>query len=88
VHEHNIYDFHVSGNLSLVRRDLAAVVPNAKLPTSFLASVEEAVADAGLENAWHVRRELINFKKLCLHLFEDARSTEKVSFFHAVKPRC
>ena len=73
--EQNIKLFHVSGDNSLILRDLRAVLDPAEVEV-----VVAAMGAAELEDAWRIRREMINFKKLCLHLFDDAKSTEKGLF--------
>jgi len=70
--DENIYVYHYTGNIGLVQRDLRAVLDEGQM-----RAVENAYKEERLEEAWLVRKELINFKKVCLHLFEEARSTEK-----------
>jgi hypothetical protein len=72
VKEQNIKLFHITGDNSIIKNDLEAI-----LEPQETATVLIAMTNAGLEDAWRIRRELISFKKLCLHLFDDAKSTEK-----------
>ena len=39
--------------------------------------IEETCRSAGVHNAFHLRRELVNLKKVCQHILEDAKQTER-----------
>ncbi len=60
------------GEFSLVYDDLAILLPPPAV-TAGLASLE----DMGAEAAFHTRRDLVNFKKICLHMQEGATHTCK-----------
>lgn len=59
------------GSWDLVRNDLLA----AKLPTHLLAQLEDGPC-AAVMDAFDLRRELVNYKKVLLHLYAEARRIE------------
>jgi hypothetical protein len=61
-----------SGSYDLVLRDLRAV-----LPTSVVVRLQEACTTSRVQEAFGIRRELINFKKICLHVWHSARELER-----------
>ena len=74
------------GNLSLVARDLTAVFP----PTLAREALETCDA-AGLGDAFDLRRNVVNLKKVLLHSWHAAEPLEKESgqlstFFRCVPP--
>ena len=56
----------------MVDRDLAAT-----LPANAAEAVHSVLRDHGLQNAFQVRRELCNFKKVCLNIFQEGKLIEK-----------
>ena len=76
------------GSLELVRADLLSV-----LPTRTAEDTIAALAASGAAHAFHLRRELVNFKKACLLLLQDAERLERAmarqaSFFAREVTRC
>jgi len=74
------------GNLSLVARDLTAVFP----PTLAREALETCDA-AGLGDAFDLRRNVVNLKKVLLHSWHAAEPLEKElrqlsTFFRCVPP--
>jgi hypothetical protein len=67
----NIMNF-AQGEYSLVHDDLTTLLPP---PARDAALV--SLADLGTEAAFHTRRDLVNFKKICLHMQEGATHTCK-----------
>ncbi len=67
----NIMNF-AQGEYSLVDEDLATL-----LPPPARAAALASLADLGTEAAFHTRRDLVNFKKICLHMQEGATHTCK-----------
>ena len=59
------------GRWALVERDLATVLPRGAAAAAAAAMAPAAVA------AFDARREAINFKKVCLRLFNDGRVLER-----------
>ena len=60
------------GEFSLVQDDLALL-----LPPAASAAALAFLADLGAEAAFHTRRDLVNFKKVCLHMQEGGTHTCK-----------
>lgn len=78
----NIRDF-CQGDIYLVEQDLLPVVPR-----DVALDVLQLLKAEGLENAYHVRKEMVNFKKVCLNVYQEADKLEKdirqmCSFFHS-----
>lgn len=71
VNSSNIMNF-AQGEYSLVHDDLALLLPPA-VAAAALSSLEEL----GAESAFHTRRDLVNFKKICLHMQEGGTHTCK-----------
>ncbi len=72
------------GNFGLVMRDLRAVFPEESDGSKAndgvsedVRFIEETCRSAGVHNAFHLRRELVNLKKVCQHILEDAKQTER-----------
>eukprot|EP00873_Tetraselmis_striata_P029932 jgi/Tetstr1/450196/TSEL_037235.t2 len=81
INDVNIADF-CQGDILLVEQDLLAV-----LPPEVAEDVMCLLKHAGLADAFHVRRELVNYKKVCLNVYQDSDRLEKdirqmCSFFH------
>ena len=76
------------GSLDLVRQDLLSV-----LDTPTAHAIIGALAASGVARAFEMRRELVNFKKACLLLLQDAERLERTmsrqaSFFASEAVRC
>jgi hypothetical protein len=68
---HNALNFH-TGSLDILVSDVRRTLP--AFAVSRLASILE---EHGVPRAFEVRRELVNFKKVCLHLFQNNTVLEK-----------
>jgi hypothetical protein len=71
VNSSNIMNF-AQGEFSLVHDDLSLLLP----PTISTAALS-CLEDLGAESAFHTRRDLVNFKKICLHMQEAGTHTCK-----------
>jgi hypothetical protein len=60
------------GSYSLVQRELRAVLPPAAAD-----AVDRLCAESGVADAFAARRELVNFKKICLNTYQLAKAYEK-----------
>lgn len=76
------------GSFALVERDF-----NAVLPPSLAEEARAALCDLGLPQAFRSREELVNYKKVLLHVNQQGISTERslsqlVAFFRDDRVRC
>lgn len=83
-----IFDYSIKNSLLFSQGDWSLIARDLRLAGVDEQSIQalEAGPCAELLRAFRIRREIIHYKKVCLHLFEEARKIEKelkqcMSFF-------
>ena len=76
------------GTWTLVEKDIVAVLPPALAKT-----VLDLLGTLGVREAFRVREELVNYKKVLLHVHQrgldvERRLAQLASFFHEERERC
>eukprot|EP00854_Cymbomonas_tetramitiformis_P012148 gene12148-14354_t len=72
VNMNNILEFPGFSTFSIAKADLEAC-----LPSKIVSTIETICGDHGIWSAFSVRKEMINFKKVLLHIMQDAFVLEK-----------